>query len=79
VADGKDPKDDGATIDGIDDAKTPDAILPEPLQLPQKGFPQGRIATEGLQCTLDRPLHFRWQMAKNFRHVGRYVETIDGH
>jgi len=79
VADGKDPEETSTTIDGIDDAETPDAVLPEPLQFPQEGFPQGRIATECLQGALDRPLQFRWQMAKDYRHVGRYVETIDGH
>jgi hypothetical protein len=79
VANRKDPEESSVTIDGVDDAETPDAVFPEPLQFPQEGFPQGRIATERLQCALDRPLQLWWKMAKDFRHVRRYVEAIDGH
>jgi hypothetical protein len=79
VAHREDPEDPGATIDGVDDAKAPHAVLPEPLQLPLEGLPQGRIATESLEGTLDRSLQLRGNMPKDLRHVGRNVEAIGGH
>jgi hypothetical protein len=79
VARREDPEDPGASIDGIDDAEAPHAVLPEPLQLPLEGLPQGRIATESLEGALDRPLQLRRKMPQDLRHVGGNVEAIGGH
>jgi len=79
VAHREDPEDPGATIERVNDTEAPHAVLPEPLQLPLEGLPQGRISTESLEGTLDRSLQLRGIMPKNLRYVGRNVEAIGGH
>lgn len=79
VADREDPDDPASTIDGVDDAEAPHAVLPESFQLPQEGLPQGGVATESLEGILDRAFQLRRQMPENLPHVGRDVESIGGH
>lgn len=56
VAHRVDPEAPGVMVDGVDDTEAPDAVLPEPLQLPLEGLPHGGIATESLEGILYRSL-----------------------
>lgn len=72
-------EDPGATIDGVNDAESPHAVPPESLQFPLEAVPQGGIATESLEGTLDRSLQLRRQMPQDLRHMEGNVEAIGRH
>ncbi len=70
VAHREDPENPVATVEGIDDAKAPHAVLPESLQFPHERLIQGGIATESLEGTLDRSLQLRRKMLNDRCHMG---------
>ena len=55
----KDPDDPVTSVDGVHDAESPDAILPQTLQVPQEGLAQRRIATERTKRSLDTAFDLR--------------------
>jgi hypothetical protein len=79
VAEREDPENPGVAIDGVDEAETPHAVLPESRQLSHERFPQGGVAAESLEGPLDRAFPLRRKMPEDLPYGGRDVEAIGGH
>ncbi len=55
----KDPDAPVTPVDAVHDAESPDAILPQTVQVPQEGLAQRRVATERTKRSLDAAFDLR--------------------
>ena len=76
---GDDPDGPARSVNVIDNAEAPNAILPVALQFFLKGRAAGRIVTKGSNRLFDTAFQIRMEMANGFGHRWRDRRPEPGH
>lgn len=71
VPDGHEANGYSLMIDGVDNPKSPNSILPEPFQFSAERFATGRIGCDRADGSFDRLFKVGMERAKDLRHMRR--------
>jgi len=73
MADGHEANQAGFAIDGIDDSKTSDTILPQPVEFTLKRLPTFRVIRNGTNRSFDGPFQVGMERSTDSRHMRRDI------
>lgn len=62
-------------VDGVDDSKPPDTILPQPVQFAQQRLPAFGIGGNSPDCSFDGAFEIRVERPDDLSHMRRDVRT----
>jgi hypothetical protein len=74
VRDGEDPDQAASAVDRVDDAKTPDSLLPQAIELSDQRDAQSGIRADRTKRLLDGTLHVGRKMTNDFGYWRRQLE-----